>query len=88
MFSDIDECMDQNGGCGHNCSNTVGSYRCSCLSGYTLNTTDNSCKGKQNCVLDCSLGYFLFWKAVTSYLEDEARVNLTGHQSVNMSSLR
>ena len=46
---DIDECKDQNGGCGHNCSNTVGSYRCSCLSGYTLNTTDNaSCDGKQN----------------------------------------
>ena len=46
---DTDECKDQNGGCGHNCSNTVGSYRCSCLSGYTLNTTDNtSCDGKQN----------------------------------------
>ena len=46
---DTDECKDQNGGCGHNCSNTIGSYRCSCLSGYTLNTTDNtSCDGKQN----------------------------------------
>ena len=52
MFSDIDECMDQNGGCGHNCSNTVGSYRCSCLSGYTLNTTDNAtCDGNQTILL-------------------------------------
>ena len=88
FLSDVDECKDENGGCGHNCSNTVGSYRCSCLSGYTLNTTDNTCKGKQNCVSDCTLGCFLFWKAVASYLEDEARVNLTGHQSVNMCSLR
>ena len=51
--ADVDECADQNGGCSHNCSNTAGSYYCSCLSGYTLNTTDNtSCDGRQSCVLD------------------------------------
>ena len=52
LLSDVDECKDQNGGCGHNCSNTVGSYHCSCLSGYTLNTTDNTCEGKKNCVMN------------------------------------
>ena len=53
VCAEVDECADQNGGCDHNCSNTAGSYHCSCLSGYTLNTTDNTlCDGTQNCVLD------------------------------------
>uniref|UniRef100_A0A8C5TS44 Growth arrest specific 6 n=1 Tax=Malurus cyaneus samueli TaxID=2593467 RepID=A0A8C5TS44_9PASS len=33
---DIDECRTQNGGCNQLCLNKLGSYRCSCYSGYTL----------------------------------------------------
>ncbi|KAK2524173.1 Gas6 [Columba livia] len=33
---DIDECRAQNGGCNQVCFNTLGSYRCSCYSGYAL----------------------------------------------------
>ncbi|KAL1021714.1 hypothetical protein UPYG_G00017080 [Umbra pygmaea] len=33
---DIDECNNQNGGCGHECNNTLGSYHCSCHTGYSL----------------------------------------------------
>ena len=33
---DIDECAVNNGGCAHNCTNTAGSYHCSCLEGYYL----------------------------------------------------
>ena len=47
--ADIDECAVQNGGCDHSCSNTAGSYHCSCLSGYMLNTKVNgSCEGIEN----------------------------------------
>lgn len=35
LFSDINECEINNGGCSHNCINTVGSFVCSCRSGYT-----------------------------------------------------
>ncbi|XP_066302793.1 EGF-containing fibulin-like extracellular matrix protein 2 [Branchiostoma lanceolatum] len=33
-FCDYNECSRNNGGCEHNCVNTVGSYRCSCRDGY------------------------------------------------------
>ncbi|KAF2979529.1 hypothetical protein EK904_008709 [Melospiza melodia maxima] len=33
---DIDECRTQNGGCNQLCLNKLGSYRCSCHSGYAL----------------------------------------------------
>uniref|UniRef100_I3J523 Growth arrest-specific 6 n=1 Tax=Oreochromis niloticus TaxID=8128 RepID=I3J523_ORENI len=33
---DVDECSRRNGGCDHECNNTVGSYHCSCRQGYTL----------------------------------------------------
>lgn len=33
---DVDECGTRNGGCDHECNNTMGSYRCSCHHGYML----------------------------------------------------
>ncbi|XP_037103624.1 growth arrest-specific protein 6 [Syngnathus acus] len=33
---DVDECNKSNGGCDHECSNTMGSYHCSCQPGYML----------------------------------------------------
>ena len=33
---DINECEFDNGGCGQNCENTIGSFHCSCDSGYVL----------------------------------------------------
>uniref|UniRef100_A0A8C6TR02 Growth arrest-specific 6 n=1 Tax=Neogobius melanostomus TaxID=47308 RepID=A0A8C6TR02_9GOBI len=33
---DVDECSTRNGGCDHECNNTMGSYRCSCHHGYML----------------------------------------------------
>uniref|UniRef100_A0A7N9ATL2 Growth arrest-specific 6 n=1 Tax=Mastacembelus armatus TaxID=205130 RepID=A0A7N9ATL2_9TELE len=33
---DVDECRKRNGGCDHECNNTMGSYRCSCHQGYML----------------------------------------------------
>uniref|UniRef100_A0AAQ4QP77 Growth arrest-specific 6 n=1 Tax=Gasterosteus aculeatus aculeatus TaxID=481459 RepID=A0AAQ4QP77_GASAC len=33
---DVDECSKRNGGCDHECNNTMGSYRCSCHQGYVL----------------------------------------------------
>ena len=46
MFSiDTDECSNNNGGCAQNCTNTVGSYVCSCSSGYNLNSDQHACNG-------------------------------------------
>lgn len=42
---DIDECMyEQDPVCSQTCSNTVGSFRCGCMTGYVLRPDGRSCK--------------------------------------------
>lgn len=45
-LSDIDECTIENGGCETFCTNSEGSYECSCHSGYALMPDLRSCTGK------------------------------------------
>lgn len=44
FFTDIDECAVNNGGCMHECKNTIGSYVCSCHNGYVLHDNGLDCK--------------------------------------------
>ncbi|KAM3913712.1 tolloid-like protein 2 [Leptodactylus fuscus] len=44
FFSDKDECSKENGGCQHECVNTLGSYVCQCKNGYTLHENGHDCK--------------------------------------------
>ena len=43
--ADINECASSNGNCSQLCTNTFGSYNCSCLSGYALNANGRTCDG-------------------------------------------
>ena len=43
--SDVDECSLLNGGCHHDCSNTIGGFHCSCYEGYTISTDKRTCQG-------------------------------------------
>jgi fibulin 1/2 len=46
-LSDIDECSQADkGGCDQVCTNTNGSYNCSCNSGFTLNKYGQKCDSK------------------------------------------
>ena len=36
IIVDVNECNVNNGGCEHSCTNTDGSYTCSCNTGYQL----------------------------------------------------
>ena len=47
-FADVDECQADSGGCDQTCSNTDGSFECSCGTGYTLAADSLGCDGK-NC---------------------------------------
>ena len=42
---DVNECNVANGGCSHHCTNTDGSYQCSCRAGYTLHSNGHRCTG-------------------------------------------
>ena len=42
---DINECEDDNGGCSQTCTNTEGSFECSCRDGYILDGDGKNCSG-------------------------------------------
>ncbi|XP_037686895.1 tolloid-like protein 1 isoform X2 [Choloepus didactylus] len=44
FFSDKDECSKDNGGCQHECINTMGSYTCQCRNGFVLHENKHDCK--------------------------------------------
>ncbi len=46
--TDINECSTNNGGCQHHCTNTDGSYVCSCNEGYKLTNDGYTCEGIYN----------------------------------------
>ena len=48
-YADINECLEGTDGCGQICSNTDGSYACTCNTGYRLDANRHSCNG--NCVI-------------------------------------
>ena len=45
FFIDVDECSEATDGCAQNCTNTNGSYTCSCNTGYRLGNDEHSCYG-------------------------------------------
>ena len=46
IITDVNECLDNNGNCSHDCVNTVGSYYCKCPAGYNLQPNKHECKGE------------------------------------------
>ena len=43
---DINECSEETDDCAQNCANTNGSYTCSCIPGFVLDTDRRNCSGK------------------------------------------
>lgn len=46
MFVDMNECEVYNGHCDHDCTNSNGSYACSCRDGFYPNNDSQSCDGE------------------------------------------
>ncbi|XP_053397078.1 uncharacterized protein LOC128556350 [Mercenaria mercenaria] len=51
---DDNECETSNGGCEHLCHNIIGSYECSCHTGYQLNEDTMTCSDINECLDDSS----------------------------------
>ena len=45
-IADINECSLDIDGCEHNCNNNIGSFVCSCNTGYTLTSDGKNCNGE------------------------------------------
>ena len=48
---DINECNTTNGGCEHICTNTIGSFNCSCDTGYQLDENGLNCSGESTYII-------------------------------------
>ena len=46
IIIDVDECLNNNGGCSHKCVNMAGTYRCECPPGSTLHSNGRDCTGE------------------------------------------
>ena len=46
LVTDIDECSHDTDGCENDCSNTIGSFYCSCNTGYALMANNKNCIGE------------------------------------------
>ena len=68
-LSDINECDEQISGCSQMCTNNVGSFDCSCYSGYTYNSGTNTCIQGRPCLKRrvCKL-YIIFLISKTNHL--------------------
>lgn len=49
-ITDINECLSFNGGCEDQCTNTVGSYTCTCPTGFSL-ISHTACQGEVFAIL-------------------------------------
>lgn len=47
LYIDIDECNGDVSVCHHKCTNTIGSFECSCHNGYHLTGDGRTCTGIQ-----------------------------------------
>ena len=45
VYPDINECEPGVDGCDHHCTNNVGSYYCTCMDGYKLESNNHTCTG-------------------------------------------
>ena len=70
--TDIDECSEGTDRCSQNCHNTVGSYTCSCSTGYRLNADGVTCDGKYNIIMqnsNSSFAVLIFNFALHTFLD-------------------
>jgi hypothetical protein len=55
LCTDINECSSQNGYCAQICTNTIGSYTCSCRAGFTLSANQRDCDDVNECLRGTSV---------------------------------
>ena len=78
---DINECDKDNGHCSQICTNTFGSYDCSCEEGYTLDFNGFNCTGRYNIAIARSF-YIACYNTFASQIKGKTSAQIpycTGH---------
>lgn len=44
VITDVNECLDNNGDCEHECINEIGNYKCACRDGFKLRGDNRTCE--------------------------------------------
>ena len=78
---DIDECALGISGCNQNCTNTNGSYFCSCYVGYQISSNYRTCVGKRT--YHCSIYIYIiicYWWTTSHHtdIHDECALGISG----------
>ena len=50
--ADVDECSEGTSGCSQLCTNTIGSYTCTCDNGYQLTNDNHTCTDIDECTVN------------------------------------
>ena len=67
LLPDINECDSINGGCEQICTNAIGSFACSCGTGYLLNGNGFNCSGTYVTTLSLASMMLFFTQLLMTY---------------------
>ena len=75
QLTDIDECASGSAGCEQVCTNTVGSFTCSCNTGFTL-SSGTFCTGKSYYLFQILSVVIHFWQIMMNVTQTMEAVNI------------
>ena len=77
---DINECETLNGGCDHQCNNTVGSFNCNCRKGFFLAVNRKTCIGKFSIKVEQVKHYL----GITEQLSAQTEARFSGKETLSL----
>ena len=75
---DINECETLNGGCDHQCNNTVGSFNCNCRKGFFLAANRRKCIGTFSIEVEQVKSYL----GITEQLSAQTEARCSGKETL------
>ena len=85
--SDMDQCLTNNGGCSHTCTNELPGFTCSCRTGFTLDTDNKGCFGEQKLPVNIPANRYNYIQILTSVLAVPVETSVSTLMAVFIASV-